>query len=78
MTTAPKTRAGTTTEDARAVFEAAAGFGLTAEEMLKAVAVAVDRLPTDVKADCIDELAGALGKSLITKQERLNAKTRFG
>ena len=66
--TAPKTKAVTTTEDTRTVFEAAAGFGLTAEEILKAVAVAIDRLPKDVKADCIDEMAGALGSSLIAKQ----------
>jgi hypothetical protein len=50
------------------VLEAAAGFGLTSEEILAAVAIAIDRLPTDEKADCIDELAGEFGRSLVAKQ----------
>jgi hypothetical protein len=54
--------------NAGTVLEAAARFGLTPEELLAAIAVAVDRLPTDARADCIDELAGELGKSLVEKQ----------
>jgi hypothetical protein len=51
-----------------AVFAAAAGFGLTPDEQLRAVAAALDRLPPDVRADCIDELAGAFGARLIDKE----------
>jgi hypothetical protein len=54
--------------EAGVVLAAAAGFGLTPDEMLKAVAVTLDRLPPDVKADCIDELAGAFGARLIDKE----------
>jgi hypothetical protein len=56
------------------VFAAAAGFGLTPEEMLAAVAAAVDRMPAEVRADCIDELAGAFGTYLIDKSVREAAR----
>jgi hypothetical protein len=51
-----------------AVLAAATGFGLTPDEMLKAVAATLDRLPPEVRADCIDELAGAFGARLIDKE----------
>jgi hypothetical protein len=55
-----------------AVFAAAAGFGLTPDEQLRAVAAAFDRLPPDVRAHCIDEVAGAFVACMIDKE--LSAK----
>jgi hypothetical protein len=58
------------------VFAAAAGFGLTADEMLKAVAAALDRLPREVQADCIDEFAGAFVTLVIDKERARESAPR--
>ena len=62
------------TPEGSTFFAAAPRFGLTADEMLKAVAAALDRLPGDVKADCIDEFAGAFVTLVINKEVGAGAR----
>jgi hypothetical protein len=54
--------------NATTTLESAAEFGLTQEEILETVIATLDRLPSDTKARCIDEIAGALAHRLIEKQ----------
>jgi hypothetical protein len=49
------------------VFESAAAFGLTAEEVSKAMMATPDRLPSDLRTRYIDELSGELAKRLLAK-----------
>ena len=50
------------------IFELAAEFGLTADEILETVNATLDRLPEDARARYIDELAGAFATRLVEKQ----------
>jgi hypothetical protein len=50
------------------ILESAADFGLASDEILDTVIAALERLPEDTKAECIDELAGALATRLLAKQ----------
>jgi len=49
------------------VFESAAAFGLTAEDVSRAMMATPDRLPADLRARYIDELSGELAKRLLAK-----------
>jgi hypothetical protein len=48
--------------------ESAAEFGLTPDEIIEAVTATLDRLPSDTRVRCIDELAGVLAMRLIEKE----------
>jgi hypothetical protein len=50
------------------IFESAAEFGLTADEILTTVMTTLDHLPGDTRARYIDELAGALATRVLEKQ----------
>ena len=49
------------------VFESAAAFGLTAQEVSAAMMATPDRLPPDLRIRYIDELSGQLAKRLLAK-----------
>jgi hypothetical protein len=68
---APKTDPESSVEgSATALLASAAEFGLTRDEILKSVTVALDGLPEDTRVRCIDELAGGLAARLLEKQRR--------
>jgi hypothetical protein len=50
------------------IFESAAEFGLTPDEILKTVTTTLDHLPGDARGSYIDQLAGALATRLLEKQ----------
>jgi hypothetical protein len=65
-----RSEAGVTT-----IFRSAAEFGLTQEEILATVTEALDRLPEDTQARCIDELSGGLATRLVEKERRSDRGT---
>jgi hypothetical protein len=50
------------------LFESAAKFGLTPEEIWETVIGTPDSLPEDVRSRYLDELSGALAKRLLDKE----------
>jgi hypothetical protein len=53
---------------ATTIFESAADFGLTADEIFETITATLDRLPVETRIGYIDELAGALATRLVEKQ----------
>jgi hypothetical protein len=58
-----------TAQSLAAVFESAAAFGLTAQEVSKAMMATPDRLPPDLLTRYIDEFSGELAKQLLAKHQ---------
>jgi hypothetical protein len=56
-----------TAQSVAGVFESAAAFGLTAEEVSNAMMATPDRLPPELRARYIDEFSGELAKRLLAK-----------
>lgn len=50
------------------LFESAAQFGLTPNEIWEELLTMPDRLPEDVKARYLDELSGGLARRLLEKE----------
>jgi hypothetical protein len=50
------------------LFESAQAFGLTPDETWKTAVAALDRLPDETRASCINELSGALATRVLEKQ----------
>jgi hypothetical protein len=59
------------TEPSHTIFESAAAFGLSPDEICDTVIVTFETLPEDVKTEYLDELSGALAKRLIAKQRHV-------
>jgi hypothetical protein len=47
------------------VLQSAAELGLTTEEICETVTATLDRLPSEAKDHCVDELTDALAKRLL-------------
>jgi hypothetical protein len=58
------------TDPLATIFESAAEFGLTPDEIWDAVLTVPDRLPDDAKACYLDELSGDLARRLVEKERR--------
>jgi hypothetical protein len=50
------------------IFESAATFGLTPDEIWETLVRTADRLPEDVRSCYLDELSGALAMRLLEKE----------
>ena len=53
------------------IFESAAKFGLSPDEIWETLVATPDRLPEDVRNSYLDELSGGLARRLVEKERRV-------